>query len=46
MIDLGCYLNEVKRDSEMRDTINAIQASITDLIMPENTVLCDYGKLY
>lgn len=44
MIDLGEYLNEAKRDSEMLDTINAIQNSITDLIMPENTVLYDYGK--
>lgn len=44
MMDLGEYLNEAKRDSEMLDTINAIQNSITDLIMPENTVLYDYGK--
>ena len=44
MIDLGEYLNEAKRDSEMLDTINAIQNSITDLIMPENTVLYDYGN--
>lgn len=45
MMDLGEFLNEAKRDSEMLDTINAIQNSITDLIMPENTVLYDYGKL-
>lgn len=44
MIDLGEYLNEAKRDSEILDTIAAIQNSITDLIMPENTVLYDYGK--
>ena len=45
MIDLGEYLNEAKRDSEMLDTISAIQSSITDLTMPENTVLYDYGRL-
>lgn len=45
MIDLGEYLNEAKRDSEMLDTISAIQNSITDLIMPENTQLFDYGRL-
>lgn len=46
MIDLGSYLNEIKRDSEMLDTIAAIQNSITDLIMPDNTILCDYGKFF
>jgi len=45
MIDLGSYLNEIKRDSEMLDTINAIQNSITDLVMPEHTLLYDYGRL-
>lgn len=45
MIDLGEYLNEAKRDSEMLDTISAIQGSITDLTMPENTFLFDYGRL-
>lgn len=45
MIDLGHYVNEVKRDSETLEIIFDIQQSITDLDMPENTELKDYGRL-
>lgn len=45
MVDLGQYINEVKRDSETLQIINDIQHSITDLDMPENTELKDYGRL-
>lgn len=45
MIDIGEYINEVKRDSETLSIISAIQESIVDLNMPENTHLKDYGRL-
>lgn len=45
MVDLGQYINEVKRDSETLQFISEIQNSITDLDMPENTELKDYGRL-
>ncbi len=45
MVDLGQYINEVKRDTETLEIIADIQASITDLEMPENTQLKDYGRL-
>ncbi|KAI1280472.1 Guanine nucleotide exchange factor VAV2 [Halotydeus destructor] len=45
MLDLGQYINEVKRDSETLQIIRDIQQSITDLDMPENTELKDYGRL-
>lgn len=45
MVDLGQYINEVKRDSETLQIIADIQASISDLEMPENTQLKDYGRL-
>lgn len=45
MVDLGQYINEVKRDSETLQIIDDIQQSITDLDMPHNTELRDYGRL-
>lgn len=45
MIDIGDYINEVKRDSETLQVIQGIQHSIIDLEMPENTELKDYGRL-
>lgn len=45
MVDLGQYINEIKRDSETLQIIDDIQRSITDLRMPENTELKDYGRL-
>jgi len=45
MVDLGLYINEVKRDTETIEIIRDIQQSITDLDMPENTELKDYGRL-
>ncbi|CAG2110284.1 unnamed protein product [Medioppia subpectinata] len=45
MVDIGQYINEVKRDTETLGIITDIQASITDLDMPENTELKDYGRL-
>ncbi|RWS24881.1 protein vav-like protein [Leptotrombidium deliense] len=45
MIDLGQFINEVKRDSETIQIISDIQASITDIDLPENTELKDYGRL-
>ncbi|XP_076353877.1 protein vav-like isoform X4 [Tachypleus tridentatus] len=45
MLDISQYINEVKRDSETLEIIRDIQASITDLDMPENTELRDYGRL-
>ena len=35
MLDVSEYINEVKRDSEQLQIINDIQASITDLRMPD-----------
>lgn len=45
MVDLGQYINEIKRDSETLQIIDDIQRSIVDLEMPENTELKDYGRL-
>uniref|UniRef100_T1KFD3 Protein vav n=1 Tax=Tetranychus urticae TaxID=32264 RepID=T1KFD3_TETUR len=45
MIDIGDYINEVKRDSETLQIIAGIQVNIVDLDMPENTELKDYGRL-
>lgn len=45
MLDLAQYINEVKRDNETLQIISDIQASITDLNMPLNTELKDYGRL-
>ena len=45
MLDLGQFINEVKRDSETLQIISDIQTSITDLEMPEKTELKDYGRL-
>lgn len=45
MVDLGQYINEVKRDSEAIQIINDIENSIVGLNMPSNTQLTDYGRL-
>jgi guanine nucleotide exchange factor VAV len=45
MLDLGQYINEIKRDSETLQIIANIQKSIIDLDMPDNTELKDYGRL-
>ncbi|XP_066994159.1 protein vav isoform X2 [Anabrus simplex] len=45
MVDVAQYINEVKRDSDMLQLMQAIQASISDWNMPENTELKDYGRL-
>jgi len=45
MVDLGQYINEVKRDSEAIQIINDIEQSIIGLNMPANTQLTDYGRL-
>ena len=45
MLDLGQYINEIKRDSETLQIIASIQKSIIDLDMPDNTELKDYGRL-
>lgn len=45
MVDLGQYINEVKRDTEAIQIINEIEQSITGLNMPPNTQLTDYGRL-
>ncbi|XP_053380469.1 proto-oncogene vav-like isoform X3 [Mercenaria mercenaria] len=45
MQDLSLYVNEVKRDNEALALIQEIQNSITDLQMPQNTSLRDYGRL-
>ncbi|KAK2706065.1 hypothetical protein QYM36_016175 [Artemia franciscana] len=45
MLDVAEYINEVKRDNETIQIINDIQASISDLEMPEGTTLKDYGRL-
>ena len=45
MQDVAKYINEVKRDNETINTILEIQRSITDINMPLNTYLTDYGKL-
>lgn len=45
MLDVSEYINEVKRDSEQLQIIAEIQASITDLHMPNGVELRDYGRL-
>ncbi|GIY52427.1 guanine nucleotide exchange factor VAV3 [Caerostris extrusa] len=45
MLDLAQYINEVKRDNETLQIIRDIQASITDLRMPEDLELKDYERL-
>ena len=45
MLDLGRYINEIKRDSETLQIISDIEKSIIDLEMPPNTELKDYGRL-
>lgn len=45
MVDLGQYINEVKRDTEAIQIINDIEQSIIGLNMPPNTQLTDYGRL-
>lgn len=45
MVDLGQYINEVKRDTEAIQIINDIEHSIIGLNMPSNTQLTDYGRL-
>ena len=45
MLDVSEYINEVKRDSEQLQIISDVQASITDLRMPEGVALRDYGRL-
>lgn len=45
MVDLGQYINEVKRDNEAIQIIDEIENSIFDLDMPTNTHLVDYGRL-
>ncbi|GFU06550.1 protein vav [Nephila pilipes] len=45
MLDLAQYINEVKRDNETLQIIRDIQTSITDLRMPEDLELKDYGRL-
>lgn len=45
MLDLGQYINEVKRDTEALQIINDIEKTITGLNMPPNTQLSDYGRL-
>ncbi|XP_035216160.1 protein vav-like isoform X3 [Stegodyphus dumicola] len=45
MLDLAQYINEVKRDNETLQIIRDIQASITDLHMPDDLELKDYGRL-
>ncbi|CAG2060360.1 unnamed protein product, partial [Timema podura] len=45
MVDVAQYINEVKRDSDTLAIMSSIQDSISDLDMPENTELKDYGRL-
>ena len=45
MLDIGAYINEVKRDTETLDIIREVQRSIVDLSMPDNYELKDYGRL-
>lgn len=45
MVDLGQYINEVKRDTEATQIMNEIEQSIVGLNMPPNTRLIDYGRL-
>uniref|UniRef100_A0A1I7X974 Guanine nucleotide exchange factor VAV2 n=1 Tax=Heterorhabditis bacteriophora TaxID=37862 RepID=A0A1I7X974_HETBA len=45
MDDVNSYINEMKRDNETRQLIMEIQNSITDLSMPGNVTLMEYGRL-
>lgn len=45
MLDIGAYINEVKRDTETLEIISDVQRSIVDLSMPDNYELKDYGRL-
>ncbi|XP_054717331.1 protein vav-like [Uloborus diversus] len=45
MVDLAHYINEVKRDNETLQIIRDIENSITDLRMPDDLELKDYGRL-
>lgn len=45
MLDIGAYINEVKRDTETLEIIGDVQRSIVDLSMPDNYELKDYGRL-
>lgn len=45
MLDIGGYINEVKRDMETLDIIASVQKSIVDLSMPAGYELKDYGRL-
>ena len=45
MLDIGGYINEVKRDTETLEIIRDVQRSIVDLSMPDNYELKDYGRL-
>ncbi|PIO69483.1 phorbol esters/diacylglycerol binding domain protein [Teladorsagia circumcincta] len=45
MDDVNSYVNEMKRDNETRQLITEVQNSITELTMPEDVTLMDYGRL-
>lgn len=45
LVDLGQYINEVKRDTEVMQIVSDIEQSIIGLNMPVNTKLEDYGRL-
>nr|XP_046912795.1 protein vav-1-like [Dermatophagoides farinae] len=45
MLDIGAYINEMKRDTETLEIINDLQRSIIDLSMPDDYELKDYGRL-
>ncbi|KAF8381825.1 vav-1 [Pristionchus pacificus] len=44
MEDVNAYVNELKRDMEMKATVDEIERSITDLQMPHEWRLIDYGR--
>ena len=45
MLDIGGYINEVKRDTETLEIIRDVQRSIVDLTLPDHSELKDYGRL-
>ncbi|MFH4975751.1 hypothetical protein AB6A40_002460 [Gnathostoma spinigerum] len=45
MQDINSYVNEMKRDYEMKQLVAAIEKSITGLEMPVGIHLIDYGRL-
>ncbi|KJH42877.1 RhoGEF domain protein [Dictyocaulus viviparus] len=45
MDDVNSYVNEMKRDNETKQLIEEVQNSITELTMPEDVTLMDYGRL-